>query len=78
VRDSPDTDSLSTLWSECCADRELFFIFVSFAYPGETYRYDFDTQALSVFRQTEIAGFSPADYETEQVLWRERKRDSEV
>ncbi len=37
-------------------DTELFYMFVSFAHAGTTYRYDFTNQSSTVFRQTEVKG----------------------
>ncbi len=49
-------------------DTEIFFSFTSFVYPTTIYRYDFTTDQLSVFRQSEI-NFDPSGYETTQVFY---------
>ncbi len=47
---------------------ELFLSFTSFLYPPSIYRYDFTTQQLSLFRNTEIK-FDQSTYETQQVFY---------
>ncbi|MCH8023323.1 MAG: S9 family peptidase, partial [Candidatus Marinimicrobia bacterium] len=47
---------------------EIFFSFTSFVYPTTIYRYDFTTDQVSVFRQSEI-NFDPSGYETTQVFY---------
>lgn len=49
-------------------DTEIFFSFTSFVYPTTIYRYDFTTDQVSVFRQSEI-NFDPSGYETTQVFY---------
>ena len=48
--------------------REMFYVFSSFAYPGVVYRYDFDEGRASVFRQPKV-DFSPDAFETVQVFY---------
>lgn len=52
-------------------DQEMFFKLSSFLNPGVTYRFDFQTQDLSVFRQTKlnIDNFDLNNYETKQVFY---------
>jgi prolyl oligopeptidase len=49
-------------------DREGFYGFSSFTYPGVVYRYDFTSGASTVFKQPKVA-FSPDAFETVQVFY---------
>ncbi len=49
-------------------DSEMFFGFTSFLYPMTAFRYDFATNAVSVFRRSEI-DFDISNYETKQVFY---------
>lgn len=49
-------------------DREAFYVFTSFANPGEVYRYDLETGKSELFRKSE-ARINPADFETRQVFY---------
>jgi prolyl oligopeptidase len=49
-------------------DPEVFYTFTSFNYPPTIFRYDIATRHSSVFREVEIAGFSPDQYEVHQVF----------
>jgi len=44
-------------------------MFVSFAHAGTTYRYDFDTSETAIFRQTEVKGLDPFEFETQQIFY---------
>ena len=46
---------------------EMFFGFTSFVFPTRSYRYDFKTDKLSIFRESEVK-FNPDEYETKQVF----------
>jgi prolyl oligopeptidase len=51
-------------------DAAMFLQHVSFLSPGVIYRYDFAApDPLRVFRTTELAGFDPSIFETEQVFY---------
>ncbi len=50
------------------SQREGFYTFSSFAYPGVVYRYDFAKGVSTVFKQPRV-DFSPADFETVQVFY---------
>lgn len=47
---------------------ELFFTFTSFLQPSSTYRYDFETDELTLFRKSALL-FDSSDYETTQVFY---------
>jgi prolyl oligopeptidase len=49
-------------------DKETFYTFTSFTYPGTIYRLDLQTKKSSVFRESKVA-FRPADYEVRQVFY---------
>ncbi len=49
-------------------DKEMFYNFVSFAYPHTIYRYDFKTGKTSVFKVPKVK-FKPEDYVTKQVFY---------
>ena len=49
-------------------DRETFYTFSSFTYPGTVYRLDLKTRQSKVFREPKVA-FKPTDYEVKQVFY---------
>ena len=49
-------------------EAEMFFGFLSFAYPYTIYRYDFSDNQPMMFRAPEVK-FTPEDYETKQVFY---------
>ncbi len=49
-------------------DTEMFYGFLSFAYPHTIYRYDFNTEKTSVFKAPKVK-FNPKDYVTKQVFY---------
>ncbi len=49
-------------------DKEMFFTFTSFLFPPTIYRYDIETDKLTVFRKPEI-DFDPSPYETHQFFY---------
>lgn len=49
-------------------DTETFYSFTSFTTPTTIYRYDFQTQTSTLFRQPQV-NFNPEDYETHQVFY---------
>lgn len=49
-------------------DAETFYSFTSFTTPTTIYRYDFQTQTSTLFRQPQV-NFNPEDYETHQVFY---------
>ena len=53
-------------------DNEFFYHFSSFLYPGTIYRYTFETNESSVFRNTEIKGFDSERFETKQVFYKSK------
>jgi prolyl oligopeptidase len=48
---------------------EAFYSFASFTTPASIYRYNVDSGESSLFRSTELQGFNPDDYITEQVFY---------
>ncbi len=48
-------------------DREMFFVFSSYTYPGTIYRYDMASGKMEVYYQSQVA-FRPDDYVTEQIF----------
>ncbi len=50
-------------------DKFVFYTFTSFNFPPTIYKYDIATKKSSLFREPEIPGFKPTDYETEQVFY---------
>ena len=50
-------------------DKYVFYSFTSFNFPGTIYKYDIATQKSTVFREVEIPGFKPENYETKQVFY---------
>lgn len=48
---------------------EVFYSFSSFTYPSALYEYDIKTGESKLYHQTEIEGFNPEDYVTEQVFY---------
>lgn len=48
---------------------EVFYSFTSFTSPAAIYSYDLTTGESKPFRATELAGFNPDDYVTEQVFY---------
>ncbi len=51
------------------ADTSAFYAYSSFNYPSTIFRYDIATRESTVFRESAIKGFNPADYETVQVFY---------
>lgn len=49
---------------------EVFYSFSSFVYPSTIYSYDIATGESKLYKSTEIAGFNPEDYITEQVFYK--------
>lgn len=49
-------------------DTETFYSFTSFTTPTTIYRYDFQTEASTLFRQPQV-DFNSEDYETHQVFY---------
>ncbi len=48
---------------------DVFYAFSSFTYPSTQYTFDLSTMKSTLFRDTEIKGFNPSDYVTEQVFY---------
>jgi len=48
----------------------FFFKFVSFVYPGTIFSYDVSTQQMKVFRETQVPGFDPNNFNVNQVFYR--------
>ncbi len=49
-------------------DTEMFFSFTSFLFPNTSYRYNFRTERLTVFKKPKI-DFDPSGYQTTQVFY---------
>ncbi len=49
-------------------DTEMFFTFASFIYSATSFRYNFESAELSVYRKSEVK-FDPSDFETKQVFF---------
>ncbi len=49
-------------------DKECFFSFTSFTFPGSTFKYDMDSNTYELFRAPKV-DFKPEDFETEQVFF---------
>ncbi len=50
-------------------DKFTFYTFTSFNYPPTIFKYDIATKKSSVFRNVDIPGFNPTDYETKEVFY---------
>jgi prolyl oligopeptidase len=50
-------------------DKFTFYTFSTFNVPPTIYKYDIATKKSTLFRQPEIAGFNPAEYEVKQVFY---------
>ncbi len=50
-------------------DTNLFFAFTSPIYPSTIFRYDISSQEATVYRAPQLPGFSPENYETNQVFY---------
>lgn len=50
-------------------DKFTFYTFTTFNFPPTIYRYDIATRKSTIFRQPEIPGFKPSDFETSQVFY---------
>jgi prolyl oligopeptidase len=50
------------------ADTEMFFAFTSYTYPTTSFRYDFTTDKVEVFRKPDL-DFDGSQYETKQVFY---------
>jgi prolyl oligopeptidase len=50
-------------------DTNLFFAFTSPIYPSTIFRYDISSQETTVYRAPQLPGFSPENYETNQVFY---------
>jgi prolyl oligopeptidase len=50
------------------ADTEMFFSFTSYTYPTTSFRYDFKTDKVEVFRKPDL-DFDGSQYETKQVFY---------
>lgn len=49
--------------------RQMFFKFTSFTYPGTIFTYDLETQEQKVFKETVIEGFQASAFVTKQVFF---------
>ncbi len=52
-------------------DSEMFFNFTSFLYPTTSFRYDFKSGKLLLFRKSEV-DFDPSGFETKQVFYKSK------
>lgn len=48
-------------------DKEMYFLFMSYTYPGVIYRYEMASGRMSEYYRSEV-GFDPDRYETEQIF----------
>lgn len=48
---------------------EVFYSFSSFSYPATQYSYDINTGKSELYKSTNLKGFNPEDYVTEQVFY---------
>ena len=53
-------------------DKDVFYTFTSFNYPGTVFHYDLATGKSSLFRAPEIPGFHAEDYQTEEVFYKSK------
>jgi prolyl oligopeptidase len=53
-------------------DEFVFYTFTSFNFPPTIYRYDIATRKSTMFRTSEIPGFNPNDYVTEQIFYQSK------
>ena len=56
-------------FSSSRATDDVFYAFSSFVYPSAIYSYDLATGKSELYKATEIKGFNPEDYVTEQVFY---------
>lgn len=49
--------------------KDVFYSFSSFTYPPTVYSYDVDADSSELYHATEVEGFNPDDYTTEQVFY---------
>ncbi len=52
-------------------DSDMFITFASFTYPPTIYHYDFDNNAMEIFRESEI-DFDPDQYVSKQIFYRSK------
>src|SRR3989440_5190312 len=50
-------------------DKFTFYTFTSFTYPPTIFKYDIASKKSSVFRNVDIPGFNPANFETKEVFY---------
>jgi prolyl oligopeptidase len=50
-------------------DKFTFYSFTSFNYPPTIFKYDIASKKSSAYRNVDIPGFKPADYETKEVFY---------
>jgi len=50
-------------------ESEIFYKFISFVNPGTIYRYDFNTDVTTVFKEIVVPDFDPSLYNVEQVFY---------
>lgn len=56
-------------FSSSRSNSDVFYSFSSFVYPAAIFSYDLATGKSKLFKSTEIKGFSPEDYVTEQIFY---------
>lgn len=49
-------------------DKEIFYYFTSFTFPGSIYKYDIDKNISDLYMSPKVQ-FNPADFETEQIFY---------
>jgi len=67
----PDLGNASGFGGEN-TDAAVYYTFGSFTFPPTIYRYDIASKQSTLFRSSEIPGFSPSAYETEQVFYKSK------
>lgn len=56
-------------FSSSRSNDDVFYSFSSFVYPAAIYTYDINSGESKLYKSTEIEGFNPKDYITEQVFY---------
>jgi prolyl oligopeptidase len=67
----PDLGNASGFGGEK-GDAAVYYTFTSFTFPPTIYRYDIAAKQSTLFRSSEIPGFDPKAYETEQVFYKSK------
>jgi prolyl oligopeptidase len=54
------------------SDTTAFFLYSSLNYPSTVFKYDLAAKKASVYREPELPGFHPDDYETKEVFYKSK------